>query len=359
MIVAGASLAFAASHRYEASHERSERLRSWTGARPVERPETPPSPLASLRDAVAQLQRGSVAAVSDYQSGRLATQARQHQARHLAGDAGEGLDPEQRKLVLLLEKLFGIKGIQQFSLDLDHSSVQEVQAVAQQAAALQSGGPVGWGLEYDYHEAYREYEATSLAMAGTFTTSDGRAFSFQLDYRMEREYTRTTDISIRAGDAALKDPLILDLGGGGFAAGSSAFDLDGDGGADALRHLAGGSRYLAADLDRNGRVDHGRELFGPRSGDGFADLGAHDDDGNGFIDQGDAIWDLLRLWTGDDAEPALLAQWRIAAIGLQAIEAPFSYKDGDNQLIGENRRAGVYLTDDGQAGVVKQVDLVA
>ena len=68
---------------------------------------------------------------------------------------------------------------------------------------------------------------------------------------------------------------------------------------------------------------------------------------------------MLRLWTGDDAKPSLLAQWKIAAIGLTSIAAPFAYKDADNDLIGENRRAGVYLTDDGKAGVVKQVDLVA
>jgi hypothetical protein len=360
MIVAGANLSFAASHRYEASHERSERLKTWTGIRPPDQPAASTSPLASLREAVAKLQQS--AATSDYQTGRLAKQARSHEAKQAKdGKDGEAeLSPEQQKIVMLLEKLFGIKGVKQFSMKMDYSSVQEVQAVAQEATRAQSGGPVGWGMEYDYHEAYREYESTSLAMSGTFTTEDGRAFAFNLDYKLEREYVRTTDISIRAGDAVVKDPLILDVGGvGGFAAGSSSFDLDRDGQADALRHLTNGSKYLAADFNRNGRIDDGGELFGPTSGNGFADLAAHDDDGNGFIDQGDAIWELLRLWTGDEAKPALLAQWKIAAIGLTSIEAPFSYKDANNDLIGENRRAGVYLTDDGKAGVAKQVDLVA
>jgi hypothetical protein len=360
MIVSGANLSFAAMHRFEASHERSGRLKTWTGVRPPDRPVVPESPLRALREAVADLRERSQHALSDYETGALARQARSHGARQVL-DEGEGeLTPEQRKVIMLLEKLFGIKGIKQFSMELDHSSVQQVQAVAQEASRVQAGGPVGWGLEYDYHEAYREYESTSLAMAGTFTTEDGRAFSFSLDYKLEREFVRTTDISIRAGDAVVKDPLILDVGGvGGFGAGSRAFDLDRDGAADALRHLIDGSRYLGADFNRNGRIDDGGELFGPTSGNGFADLATHDDDGNGFIDQGDAIWDLLRLWTGDDTRSSLLAQWKIAAIGLTAVEAPFSYKDADNDLIGENRRAGVYLTDDGKAGVVKQVDLVA
>jgi hypothetical protein len=359
MIIAGANLSFAANHRYEASHERSERLKTWTGVRPPDQPPTPASPLASLRDAVSKLQQQS-AENSDYQTGRLAKQARSHEAKQVTGDAEAELSPEQQKIITLLEKLFGMKGIKQFNLELDYSSTQEVQAAAQEATRAQSGGPVGWGMEYDYHEAYREYESTSLSMAGTFTTTDGRAFVFNLDYKMEREYTRTTDLSIRAGDAVVRDPLILDVGGvGGFGGGSSSFDLDRDGSADALRHLSNGSRYLGADFNRNGRIDDGGELFGPTSGNGFADLAAHDDDHNGFIDRGDAIWDLLRLWTGDDAKPALLAQWKIAAIGLANIDAPFSYKDASNQLIGENRRAGVYLKDDGTAGVAKQVDLMA
>jgi hypothetical protein len=357
VIVTGANLSFAASHRYEASHERSERLRTWTGVRPPE-PADEASPLVPLRQMVAALQRPTPPA-SDYETGVLARQARQHGAKAEAEqDELAGLDPAQRRILLLLEKLFGIKGIKQFDLELDYSSVQQVQAVASQATALQSG-PQGWGLEYDYHESYQEYEATSLALAGTFTTEDDRAFSFDISYQMERSYQRTTDISVRAGDAVVKDPLILDLGqGGNISSIKKEFDLDRDGWVDLLPRLQGASRYLAADFNRNGKIDDGGELFGPTSGDGFADLAAHDDDGNGFIDQGDAIWDLLRLWSGDDAEPALLAQWKIAAIGLQRIEAPFSYKDADNTLLGQNRSAGVYLTDDGQAGVVKQVDLV-
>jgi len=336
MIVSGANFSFAAAHRYEASHQRSERFKTWTGVRPPDRPEPAASPLTALRDAVAELGKRASAALSEYETGALAKQARTHNAKQVQSDGEAEISPEQRKIMMLLEKLFGVKGVKQFSMQFDYSSVQEVQAVAQQASRVQSGGPAGWGMEYNYHEAYREYESTSLAMSGTFTTEDGRAFAFNLDYQLKREYVRTTDVSIRAGDAVVKDPLILDVGGvGGFGTGSSAFDLDRDGNTEALRHLSNGSRYLAADFNRNGRVDNGGELFGPTSGNGFGDLAAHDDDGNGFIDHGDAIWDLLRLWTGDDAKPALLAQWKVAAIGLMSIETPFSYV----QLQGREQRS--------------------
>ncbi len=358
MIVTGANLSFAANHRYEASHERTERLRTWSGVRPPPTADEA-SPLVPLRQAVAALQRPTPVP-SDYETGVLARQARQQGAKSEPSDL-EGLDPEQQKIITLLEKLFGVKGIKPFNLKIDYSSVQQVQAASSAVLAAQSGsGQQGWGVAYDYHESYQEYESTSLAMSGNFTTEDGRAFSFDLTYTMERLYQRTTDVSVRAGDAVTKDPLVLDLGkGGGISPIKKEFDLDRDGWVDLLPRLQGPSRYLAADLNRNGKIDDGGELFGPTSGDGFADLAKHDDDGNGFIDQGDAIWDLLRLWTGDDAKPSLLSEWKIAAIGLQSVAAPFIYKDADNKTQGQNRSAGVYLTDDGKAGVVKQVDLVA
>lgn len=355
MIIAGANLSFAATHRFDVSHERSERMRGWTGVRPPE-PADAGSPLIPLREAVAALQHPTVP-TSDYETGKLARLARHQNAKSVQDDVAAP-DPEQRKLILLLEKVFGVKGIKQFSMQLDYSSVQQVQQVASQAMSAQSG-QAGRGLEYDYHESYQEYEATSLAMAGTFTTEDGRSFQFDLSYQMERLYSRTTDVSVRAGDAVLKDPLILDLDApGGFSPVKTKFDLDRDGWVDLMPRLTGPSRYLAIDRNRNDQVDDGGELFGPISGNGFSDLAVHDDDGNGFIDEGDAVWDMLRLWTGDDARPSLLAEWKIAAIGLTSVEAPFSYKDANNDLIGENRRAGVFFTDDGKAGMVKQVDLV-
>lgn len=353
MIIAGANLSFAASHRFAAEHERSERLRT-TGT--VRLPTAPPpaeadvpSTMDSLRSAVADL----TAREQDYQTGRLAKQARAQDAQQKEKD--DGLSPEQRKIIKLLETVFGAKGIEQVSFTLDWSKVQEIQHVAAEQMSAYAEG-MTTSLSYDYRESYREYEAMSLALAGTFTTEDGREFSFDLSYQLEREYVRSTSVSV---DMAVQDPLIIDLhGAGGFGTGTTAFDLIGDAGLEALPQLIGGSHYLGADFNGNGRIDDGGELFGPTSGDGFADLAAHDDDGNGFIDEGDRIWELLRLWTGDSAEPVLQAKWHVAAIGLARIEAQFSYKDADNRLLGQNRSAGVFFTDDGKAGVVKQVDLV-
>jgi hypothetical protein len=209
MIIAGASLSFAASYRYEASQQSTQRSNG-LGVQAPKRAEAPDSPMSSLREAVAQLEHESSATQSDYQSGRLAKQASQHHARQIKSDGGAERTPEQQRVQAMLEKTFGVKGIQQFDMKLDYSATQEIQAEVQQSSVIQSGESAG--QSGDYHEAYREYESSSLAMAGTFTTEDGRAFSFSLDYQRQREYTSTTDVSYRSGDVA------RDRRDGGFGA---------------------------------------------------------------------------------------------------------------------------------------------
>ncbi len=209
MIIAGASLSFAASYRYEASQQYTQRSNG-LGVQAPKRAEAPDSPMSSLREAVAQLEHESSATQSDYQSGRLAKQASQHHARQIKSDGGGERTPEQQRVQLTLEKIFGVKGIKQFDMKLDYSATQEVQAEVQQSSVIQSGESAGQSS--DYHEAYREYESSSLAMAGTFTTEDGQAFSFSLDYQRQREYTSTTDVSYRSGDVA------RDRRDGGFGA---------------------------------------------------------------------------------------------------------------------------------------------
>ena len=55
-------------------------------------------------------------------------------------------------------------------------------------------------------------------------------------------------------------------------------------------------------MDRNGdgKINDGSELFGTKSGDGFKDLASYDADGNGWIDENDAIFSQLKIWTKDE-----------------------------------------------------------
>ena len=115
------------------------------------------------------------------------------------------------------------------------------------------------------------------------------------------------------------------------------------------------------DRNRNGRADDGSELFGALSGNGFADLAAWDDDGNGWIDEADPVFAELRLWQKDASgqdQWRTLSQADVGAVSVQATATPFSLRNDQNATLGQVRASGVYLRESsGQAGVVQHIDV--
>jgi hypothetical protein len=157
--------------------------------------------------------------------------------------------------------------------------------------------------------------------------------------------------------------LVVNFGGTAaqLAAGRSfRFDLDGDDTAEDLPLFASGSGYLALDLNRNGRIDSGRELFGPASGNGFVDLARLDDDGNGWIDEGDAAFSRLAVWTpAAEGAGALrsLGELGIGALALAHATTPFALRGNGNADLGTIKSTGLYLREDGGAGSLQEIDL--
>jgi hypothetical protein len=88
-----------------------------------------------------------------------------------------------------------------------------------------------------------------------------------------------------------------------------SFDLAATGEDALIPALAGGDAFLALDLDGNGTIDSGAELFGNstacpndarRCVDGVAALAQHDLNGDGVIDAADPVFAQLRLWKDAD-----------------------------------------------------------
>src|SRR5699024_10596335 len=126
----------------------------------------------------------------------------------------------------------------------------------------------GWGVEYDLHEVHHEVEQTSFDAQGVIKTADGKEITFTYELEMEREFYSETNVSVRAGDAKLKDPLVINFGGTAaqLTLQKFDFDLDADGAKDKVSRVQSGSGFLALDKNGNGAIDDGSELFGAKSG---------------------------------------------------------------------------------------------
>ena len=206
-----------------------------------------------------------------------------------------------------------------------------------------------------------EREYTAFASKGCALTEDGRSISFNVEFAMSRAFTEKFD-ALSSETFMLTDPLVIQLDDRTPSVGDIKFrfDLDADGEEEEISFAGEGSGFLALDANGNGIIDDGSELFGTKSGDGFADLAAHDEDGNGWIDENDPAYSRLRVWVRDkDGGDRLLdlKEANVGAIFLGSAETEFSLKDAGNRINGVVRRTGVYLKETGEAGTISHIDL--
>lgn len=356
MIVASSSLQLEASHSLQTRQETSESLRFWTGNR---RPdfegrgsltETPEAP-------------ENVAGKVMISNAARAAQASESSGVEDSLEAAEN-DPMLTLIRLLVSKLTG-KEIKLF----DGGKLrQEASVPAQTTSAPLSHAPAperaGFGLEYDYHASYSEIEQTSFAASGTVKTADGREINFNLSLQMARSYHTQTDISLRLGDARqTRDPLVINFSGTAaqLTERRFAFDLNADGeNNEQINFVTGGSGFLAFDRNGDGVINDGSELFGAKTGDGFAELAAFDADENGWIDENDAAYKQLSVWTRDSEGNDILRSLQetgVGAISLSRVATPFALKDSGNALMGQVQTTGIYLRENGGVGSIQQVDL--
>jgi hypothetical protein len=239
-------------------------------------------------------------------------------------------------------------------------TVAEPHAATTQPAAPER--PAGFGIEYDYHAVHEEHEQTQVSAQGVVITADGREISFAVELSMTRSYREETTISVRAGDAVRKDPLVLNFHG--IAAQLSdrrfAFDLDSNGTQENIALLTGGSGYLAFDRNGNGRIDSGSELFGPATDSGFGELARLDGDGNGWIDENDNAFAKLGVWTPDAKGGGALeslAGRKVGAIALGSVDSPFQLRGPGNSDLGAISASGLFLAEDGRVGTIQEIDL--
>ena len=155
-------------------------------------------------------------------------------------------------------------------------------------------------------------------------------------------------------------PIILDLNGDGIKTTGIAswryFDHDQSGFAEMTAWADKNDGILALDLNGNGKIDDGREIFGNNTflpdgtlaPHGYAALSQYDSNHDGKIDSHDEIWEKLRVWRdkNEDAKTGknelhTLDELGIAAINLNAEEVSETDEAGNRVT----HRATVTKTD--------------
>lgn len=215
------------------------------------------------------------------------------------------------------------------------------------------------GTSVEYRSLNAEYEELNFNTQAIIQADD-REISVNLQANVKRSFVQSQKILLN--EMTLNDPLVITLDGNmpQLSDETFEFDIDSDGTSDQISKLRYNTAFLALDKNSNGKIDDGSELFGTKSGDGFADLKAYDEDGNNWIDENDKIFDKLRIWqkTGSIDKLVGLGEAGIGAIFLGNANTEFSIKDVEtNELQGQMRSSGFFLFENGNAGIVSQVDL--
>jgi hypothetical protein len=205
-------------------------------------------------------------------------------------------------------------------------------------------------------ERVSETESCEFAASGKVCLADGSTRQFDVGYTFERSEEITRTVS-----RTLIDPLVVDSAAPRAALSDASvdFDLDNDGTLEQMRLPGTGSAFLFLDRNHNGRADNGSELFGPESGNGFAELARLDSDRNGWIDEADPAFADLRLWQGMEDDQQFVRRLDEAGVGALATSfanTPFALKE-DGEQVGQMRSSSVWLGETGSAGVVRQIDV--
>jgi hypothetical protein len=178
-----------------------------------------------------------------------------------------------------------------------------------------------------------QIKAFSAAQVRALTTAQLSALKAKFLGALSEQALTSWLTASQCAVLGLATPLVLDLNGGGVSTRSLAqgvlFDLDGDGTLEQTAWVGSGDGLLVRDLNGNGRIDSGRELFGSSTellngdtaNDGFQALAALDSNADGRIDQADEAYASLRVWVdaNSDGVSAAGELYGLAQAGVRSI----------------------------------------
>ncbi len=186
---------------------------------------------------------------------------------------------------------------------------------------------------------------------------EGSAVNDFIDSLVNDDFTEASKIAFPP-----RDPLILDLDGDGIetiaAHGNILFDHDSDGVKHATGWVNGDDALLVRDLDNNGQIDSGLELFGDntikqngeKATDGFDALLDLDDNNDGVFNVEDHAFSEVGLWQ-DKNEDGVVQEGEITALAnsdVQSIDLNVVVDNGSNADGGVIVKSSTYRDLNGQ-----------
>ena len=197
--------------------------------------------------------------------------------------------------------------------------------------------------------------------------------NYLLDPTTNTRFTRA-----RIPEPPRVDPLVLDLDGDGIETvgiqpgAAVLFDHDADGLKTGSGWVKADDGILVLDLDGNGRIETGRELFGDqtlvqsganagqRAANGLAALAQYDTHTDARIDSADAIYSQLQVWQdlnqdgiSQSSELHSLAELGIASINLSGTPSNTALQDANTGMASGNtlQASASFTRVDGSTGV--------
>ncbi|MBR7783099.1 hypothetical protein [Undibacterium luofuense] len=208
---------------------------------------------------------------------------------------------------------------------------------------------------------FKQVNSLKFEAQGEITTADNRKISVAFSFEMQSEITLRQSTSVRVQSQAMRDPLVLNFDNGSAQLSDEKLmmDLNNNGHQVALPAILHGG-YLALQSHPGEAITQGSQLFGPASGDGFAELARYDSDANHWIDENDPVFSKLGLIVpgGTDGNQFIsLKDAGVGALFLGNAATGWDMRTPDGQQAARLGSSGFWLSENGTARALQHIDV--